>query len=108
MPPDEMLRPGVRERYDASVGAGTNIGAGTITCNYDGFGKYTTRIGKNVFIGSNTALVAPLSVSDGVLIAAGSVVTKNVAKDALVVARAEERHLKGAAARYRAKKKKQT
>jgi bifunctional UDP-N-acetylglucosamine pyrophosphorylase/glucosamine-1-phosphate N-acetyltransferase len=92
---------------DSSVGSGTNVGAGTITCNYDGFGKHRTRIGRNVFIGSNTALVAPVSVGDGAVIGAGSVVTKDVAADALVVARAEERHVKGAAKRYRAKKTKE-
>jgi bifunctional UDP-N-acetylglucosamine pyrophosphorylase/glucosamine-1-phosphate N-acetyltransferase len=92
---------------DSSVGSGTNIGAGTITCNYDGFGKHRTRIGRNVFIGSNTALVAPVTVGDGAVVAAGSVVTKNVAADALVIARAEERHLKGVAKRYRAKKTKE-
>ena len=92
---------------DSSVGEGTNIGAGTITCNYDGFGKHRTRIGRNVFIGSNTALVAPVAVGDGAVVAAGSVVTKDVARDALVIARAEERHLKGAAKRYRAKKTKE-
>jgi bifunctional UDP-N-acetylglucosamine pyrophosphorylase/glucosamine-1-phosphate N-acetyltransferase len=91
---------------DAVVGAGTNIGAGTITCNYDGYAKHKTRIGKGVFIGSNTALVAPVTVGDGALVAAGSVVTKNVAKDALVVARGEQRTFKGAAKQYRAKKKK--
>jgi bifunctional UDP-N-acetylglucosamine pyrophosphorylase/glucosamine-1-phosphate N-acetyltransferase len=90
---------------DASVGTGTNIGAGTITCNYDGYAKHKTRIGKGVFIGSNTALVAPVTVGDGALVAAGSVVTKNVAKDALVIARGEQRAFKGAARIYRAKKK---
>ncbi|HTI85549.1 MAG TPA: bifunctional UDP-N-acetylglucosamine diphosphorylase/glucosamine-1-phosphate N-acetyltransferase GlmU [Alphaproteobacteria bacterium] len=89
---------------DSSVGSGTNIGAGTITCNYDGFLKHRTKIGRNVFIGSDTALVAPVTVGDGAVIGAGSVVTKDVAKDALVVARADERHLRGAARRYRAKK----
>jgi bifunctional UDP-N-acetylglucosamine pyrophosphorylase/glucosamine-1-phosphate N-acetyltransferase len=91
---------------DATVGAGSNIGAGTITCNYDGFAKHMTRIGKGVFIGSNTALVAPVSVGDGAIVGAGSVVTKNVAKDALVVARGEQRQFEGAAKRYRASKKK--
>jgi bifunctional UDP-N-acetylglucosamine pyrophosphorylase/glucosamine-1-phosphate N-acetyltransferase len=89
---------------DSSVGSGTNVGAGTITCNYDGFMKHRTKIGRNVFIGSDTALVAPVSVGDGAVIGAGSVVTKDVPKDALVIARGEERHFKGAAKRYRAKK----
>ena len=91
---------------DASVGADSNIGAGTITCNYDGFAKHTTRIGKGVFIGSNTALVAPVSIGDGAIVGAGSVVTKNVAKDALIIARGEQREFKGAAKGYRASKKK--
>jgi bifunctional UDP-N-acetylglucosamine pyrophosphorylase / glucosamine-1-phosphate N-acetyltransferase len=91
---------------DTSVGAGTNIGAGTITCNYDGFGKHRTRIGRNVFIGSNTALVAPVAVGDGAVVAAGSVVTKDVAPDALAIARAEQRQIAGGARRYRAKKTK--
>jgi bifunctional UDP-N-acetylglucosamine pyrophosphorylase/glucosamine-1-phosphate N-acetyltransferase len=89
---------------DSSIGSGTNVGAGTITCNYDGFMKHRTKIGRNVFIGSDTALVAPVTVGDGAVIGAGSVVTKDVAKDALVIARGEERHFKGAAKRYRAKK----
>lgn len=89
---------------DSSVGSGTNVGAGTITCNYDGFMKHRTKIGRNVFVGSDTALVAPVTVGDGAVIGAGSVVTKDVAKDALVIARGEERHIKGGAKRYRAKK----
>ncbi len=63
---------------DASVGAGSNIGAGTITCNYDGFEKHLTDIGSNVFVGSNTALVAPVKIGDGANIAAGSVITADV------------------------------
>ena len=63
---------------DARVGAGSNIGAGTITCNYDGFDKHLTEIGADVFVGSNTALVAPVSVGDGATIAAGSVIARNV------------------------------
>ncbi len=73
---------------DASVGAGTNIGAGTITCNYDGFSKHRTTIGVGAFVGVNTALVAPVSVGDGAFIGTGSVVTRDVPADALVVARA--------------------
>jgi len=75
---------------DATVGAAANIGAGTITCNYDGFGKYETRIGRRAFIGSDTALVAPVRVGDGAYIAAGSVVTDNVPADALAVARGRQ------------------
>ena len=70
---------------DARVGAGTNIGAGTITCNYDGYEKHLTEIGENVFVGSNTALVAPVKVGDGANIAAGSVITRNVPADALAI-----------------------
>jgi bifunctional UDP-N-acetylglucosamine pyrophosphorylase/glucosamine-1-phosphate N-acetyltransferase len=75
---------------DASVGAGTNIGAGTITCNYDGFNKDRTVIGANTFIGSNTSLVAPISVGDGAYIASGSVLTEDVPADALALGRARQ------------------
>ena len=68
---------------DARIGSGTNIGAGTITCNYDGVHKNPTTIGKRVFIGSDTALVAPVRVGDGAYVGAGSVITKNVPADAL-------------------------
>jgi bifunctional UDP-N-acetylglucosamine pyrophosphorylase/glucosamine-1-phosphate N-acetyltransferase len=72
---------------DARVGAGANVGAGTITCNYDGFAKFRTDIGAGAFIGSNSALVAPVKIGDGAIVAAGSVVTRDVAADALVIAR---------------------
>ncbi len=75
---------------DATVGAGANIGAGTITCNYDGVAKYETKIGKGVFIGSDTALVAPVRVGDGAYVAAGSVITDNVPPDALALARGRQ------------------
>ena len=75
---------------DADVGAGTNIGAGTITCNYDGFNKWRTVIGAHAFIGSNTALVAPVTVGDGAYIATGSVVTADVPAEALTIARARQ------------------
>ena len=88
---------------DATVGAKANIGAGTITCNYDGFGKYRTVIGAGAFIGSNTALVAPVSVGDGAIVGAGSVITKDVAADELAVARGEQRGIKGWADRFRAR-----
>jgi len=90
---------------DAHVGAGSNIGAGTITCNYDGFGKYRTEIGENVFVGSNTALVAPVSLGNDSVIAAGSVVTKNVEADALAIDRGQQRNLVGGAAQIRANAK---
>jgi len=72
------------------VGAGANVGAGTITCNYDGAAKHRTEIGKNAFIGSNSALVAPVKVGDGAYIGAGSVITADVAPDALAVARGRQ------------------
>lgn len=72
---------------DASIGEGTNIGCGTITCNYDGKGKYQTIIGKNVFIGSDTQLVAPLTINDDVIIASGTTVTKDIPKGALAINR---------------------
>ena len=86
---------------DARVGAKTNIGAGTITCNYDGYEKHLTDIGENVFVGSNTALVAPVSIGDGASIAAGSVITRNVPADALAMSRAELELREGWAKRYR-------
>ncbi len=91
---------------DASVGAGANIGAGTITCNYDGFNKFRTEIGAGAFIGSNTALVAPVSIGDGAIVGAGSTVTKSVPADALAVVRGEARLVAGGAARFRSKRKK--
>jgi len=75
---------------DAEVGEGTNIGAGTITCNYDGTHKYLTRIGKGVFVGSDTTLVAPISVEDGAYIGAASCITKGVPAGALAVSRAPQ------------------
>ncbi|MDB5716899.1 MAG: glmU, partial [Sphingomonas bacterium] len=87
---------------DADIGAGANIGAGTITCNYDGFFKYRTTIGEGAFIGSNSALVAPVSVGAGAIVAAGSVVTQDVADEALGVARARLEVKPGWAGRFRA------
>ena len=75
---------------DATVGEGANIGAGTITCNYDGVAKYETKIGKRVFVGSDSALVAPVRIGDGAYIAAGSVITENVPADALALARGRQ------------------
>ena len=75
---------------DSEIGARTNVGAGTITCNYDGFAKHRTTIGQDVFIGSDVALVAPIAVGDGAMIAAGSVVTENINPDALVIARGRQ------------------
>jgi bifunctional UDP-N-acetylglucosamine pyrophosphorylase/glucosamine-1-phosphate N-acetyltransferase len=75
---------------DAEIGAGTNIGAGTITCNYDGKGKHRTTIGANVFVGSDSTLVAPLAIADGSYIAAGSTITEDVPADALALGRARQ------------------
>jgi bifunctional UDP-N-acetylglucosamine pyrophosphorylase/glucosamine-1-phosphate N-acetyltransferase len=75
---------------DADIGAGTNIGAGTITCNYDGKTKSVTKIGANVFVGSDSTLVAPLEVADGSYIAAGSTITEDVPPDALALGRARQ------------------
>ncbi len=86
---------------DAEVGEGANIGAGTITCNYDGFGKYRTIIGEGAFIGSNTALVAPVTIGDGAIVGAGSVITSDVEADSLAVERSEQKGLAGWARRFR-------
>jgi bifunctional UDP-N-acetylglucosamine pyrophosphorylase/glucosamine-1-phosphate N-acetyltransferase len=86
---------------DARVGEGTNVGAGTITCNYDGSSKHRTEIGKGAFIGSNSALVAPVKVGDGAYIGAGSVVTKNVPAGALGISRGKETIKEGWAKRLR-------
>ena len=86
---------------DASIGAGANIGAGTITCNYDGFFKYRTEIGAGAFIGSNSALVAPVKIGAGAIVGAGSVVTKDVEADALCLVRPAQEGKSGWAARFR-------
>lgn len=80
---------------DATIGAETNIGAGTITCNFDGFGKYETKIGSRVFVGSDSALVAPVRIGDGAYVAAGSVITENVPPDALAIARGRQANKPG-------------
>jgi len=89
---------------DSHVGAKANIGAGTITCNYDGYNKYKTEIGAGAFIGSNTALVAPVKIGDGAIIAAGSVITKDVAADSLSIARSRQEDKKGWAKKFKEKK----
>jgi bifunctional UDP-N-acetylglucosamine pyrophosphorylase/glucosamine-1-phosphate N-acetyltransferase len=86
---------------DAEVGAGANVGAGTITCNYDGFLKYRTEIGAGAFIGSNSALVAPVTIGPGAIVAAGSVITADVAPDALAVARGKQESKPGWALGFR-------
>ncbi|RJF83642.1 bifunctional UDP-N-acetylglucosamine diphosphorylase/glucosamine-1-phosphate N-acetyltransferase GlmU [Azospirillum cavernae] len=89
---------------DARIGAKANIGAGTITCNYDGFSKSHTDIGAGAFIGSNSSLVAPVSIGDGAIVGAGSVVTSAVEADALVVSRAQQKAYVGWAKRFRERK----
>jgi bifunctional UDP-N-acetylglucosamine pyrophosphorylase/glucosamine-1-phosphate N-acetyltransferase len=100
------LGPGAKANHltylgDAEVGANANIGAGTITCNYDGFFKYSTKIGEGAFIGSNTALVAPVTIGAGALVGAGSVITRDVAADAVAVARGQQVEKPGRAASFR-------
>jgi bifunctional UDP-N-acetylglucosamine pyrophosphorylase/glucosamine-1-phosphate N-acetyltransferase len=90
---------------DSEVGARTNIGAGTITCNYDGFNKWRTVIGEDVFIGSNTALVAPVTVGAGAIVAAGSTVTKDVEAGALTIARGRQVDKPGRAESLRARQR---
>ncbi len=88
---------------DGHVGAGANIGAGTIFCNYDGFFKYETRIGEGAFIGSNSALVAPVRIGPGAIVGSGSVITKDVPGDALALGRARQEMMAGWAAAFRKK-----
>ncbi|MEM1419504.1 MAG: bifunctional UDP-N-acetylglucosamine diphosphorylase/glucosamine-1-phosphate N-acetyltransferase GlmU [Pseudomonadota bacterium] len=88
---------------DAHVGADANIGAGTITCNYDGFLKHGTKIGRDAFVGSNSALVAPVEIGDGATVAAGSAITRDVSADALAVGRAQQVEKAGLAKKLRAK-----
>ncbi|SHF94414.1 bifunctional UDP-N-acetylglucosamine pyrophosphorylase / Glucosamine-1-phosphate N-acetyltransferase [Kaistia soli DSM 19436] len=89
---------------DARVGAEANIGAGTVTCNYDGFDKALTVIGEGAFIGSNSALVAPVNIGDGAYVGSGSVITEDVAPDALALGRGRQVEKPGWAARFRAAK----
>jgi bifunctional UDP-N-acetylglucosamine pyrophosphorylase/glucosamine-1-phosphate N-acetyltransferase len=101
-----LLEPGAKVSHlsyigDAQVGEGANIGAGTITCNYDGFFKWQTIIGKRAFIGSNTALVAPVTIGDGAIVGAGSTITKDVNADALSVTRAPQKSVDGWAKKNR-------
>jgi bifunctional UDP-N-acetylglucosamine pyrophosphorylase/glucosamine-1-phosphate N-acetyltransferase len=90
---------------DARVGAKANIGAGTITCNYDGIAKYETVIEAGAFIGSNSALVAPVTIGEGAYVGSGSVITKDVPKDALAIARGQQTVHEGWAARFRERDK---
>lgn len=91
---------------DTEIGPRTNVGAGVITCNYDGFAKHRTTIGADVFVGSDTQLVAPVTVGDGAIIGAGTTVTEDVPRDGLAVSRVPQKNLEGGGAAYRARKKK--
>lgn len=93
---------------DASIGANANIGAGTITCNYDGYDKYRTTIGAGVFVGSNSALIAPVNIGAGAFIAAGSMITKDVPENALAVARSRQTGKDNWANRFREQKEKKS
>jgi bifunctional UDP-N-acetylglucosamine pyrophosphorylase/glucosamine-1-phosphate N-acetyltransferase len=86
---------------DAHVGAQSNIGAGTITCNYDGFGKHKTEIGRGAFVGTNSSLVAPVTIGNGAYIGSGSVITRDVPDDAMAIERNQQTNREGGAARYR-------
>ena len=83
-----------------------NIGAGTITCNYDGYNKHLTKIGNGAFIGSNSSLIAPVTIGEGAYLGSSSAVSKDVPGDALVVTRAPEREIKGWGQKFRAKNEK--
>jgi bifunctional UDP-N-acetylglucosamine pyrophosphorylase/glucosamine-1-phosphate N-acetyltransferase len=93
---------------DTEIGEGTNIGAGVITCNYDGVNKHRTLIGRNVFVGSDTQLVAPVVIGDGALIGAGSTITKDVPPDALALSRTPQVSREGAASKLRSRQRKAT
>jgi bifunctional UDP-N-acetylglucosamine pyrophosphorylase/glucosamine-1-phosphate N-acetyltransferase len=101
-----ILEAGVKVNHlsyvgDAHVGAGANIGAGTITCNYDGFGKHKTTIGSGAFIGTNSSLVAPVKIGTGAYVGSGSVITKDVPDDAMAVERGQQTNREGGAVRFR-------
>ena len=103
-----VLREGAKASHltylgDAEIGANANIGAGTITCNYDGYNKWRTVIGEGAFIGSNSSLVAPIQIGAGAIVGAGSTVSNDVPEDALAVERADVRLMKGTAVRLRKK-----
>ena len=105
-----MLGPGAKANHlayvgDADVGAEANIGAGTITCNFDGYMKHRTVIGKAAFIGSNSALVAPVKIGEGAIVGAGSTITRDVPDNALALARGKQKDMEGAAEEFRARKR---
>jgi bifunctional UDP-N-acetylglucosamine pyrophosphorylase/glucosamine-1-phosphate N-acetyltransferase len=104
-----ILEAGVKVNHlsyigDAHIGANSNIGAGTITCNYDGFSKHKTMIGKGAFIGTNSSLVAPVKIGAGAYVGSGSVITRDVPDDAMALERSQQTIREGGAARYRAAK----
>ncbi|MBL8039825.1 MAG: bifunctional UDP-N-acetylglucosamine diphosphorylase/glucosamine-1-phosphate N-acetyltransferase GlmU, partial [Chthonomonas sp.] len=90
---------------DATIGPDANIGAGTITCNYDGFAKHRTEIGAGAFVGSNSTLVAPVTIGEGAFVAAGSTITSDVPAEALGIGRTRQENKESWAARWRALKK---
>ena len=101
-----VLEAGVKVNHlsyigDTTVGANSNIGAGTVTCNYDGFFKHKTTIGEGAFVGTNSSLVAPVTIGNGAYIGSGSVITKDVPDDAMAVARSSQNNREGGAKRYR-------
>ena len=89
---------------DATIGENCNIGAGTIFCNYDGFNKFKSTVGNEVFIGSNSTIISPVEVSKGTIIGAGSVVVKSTQGDSLVIARAEQVEIENGAEKFRKKR----
>ena len=91
---------------DATLGKNVNIGCGTITCNYDGVNKYRTTIEDDVFVGSDTQFIAPVTIGRGSLIGAGSTITRDVPPDALAIARSEQKNIEGWAEKNRKKKSK--
>ncbi|HXQ49604.1 MAG TPA: bifunctional UDP-N-acetylglucosamine diphosphorylase/glucosamine-1-phosphate N-acetyltransferase GlmU [Stellaceae bacterium] len=108
---NSRLEAGVKANHlayigDSAIGAGTNVGAGAITCNYDGIEKFRTEIGKNVFVGTNVSLVAPVTVGDGAILAAGSVITGDVPSDAMAIARGTQVTKPGRAKEWRERKRK--
>jgi bifunctional UDP-N-acetylglucosamine pyrophosphorylase/glucosamine-1-phosphate N-acetyltransferase len=103
-----VIHPGAKVNHltyigDAIVGAAANIGAGTITCNYDGYNKHLTEIGAGAFIGSNSSLVAPVRIGDGAYVGSGTVVTEDVGENDLAIGRSRQVNKKGLAARLRAR-----
>jgi len=107
---NSRLEDGVKANHlayigDSTVGSGTNVGAGAITCNYDGVEKFRTVIGRDVFVGTNVSLVAPVAVGDGAIIAAGSVITGDVPADAMAIARGQQVTKPGRAQEWRERRR---